>query len=901
MDEIVIKKRKPADALPYLAGGAVCVLLLLIVYAVKGFFPFGAKSIAISDMCHGYIPVYYHLYDFLHGDKALFFDWYSGTGVNMVGIAAVNGLLSPLNLLFLLTPRDGIERFMNIFLLVKVFLAAVSASYFFKKRFEKLPHLYVALFSALYALSGYVLIYYMHIIWLDVLIVFPLLVYFCERMMRAKPMTPYVICVFLTLLCSFYLGVMALIGVFFIGGAYVFVVMEKQDRPRAAFRLGLGTALGAALSAFLLIPGYLQMSGSSRYSYTGSLWDIVSAKPEINTLKTVIFSFLQLAFLLVILLMLDFQKRKKASFFSVVTVLILFLPFIVEGSAMLWHFGSYKDFPFRFGFVSIFFLLALAAYVIGERGDEMRLKLLKPVQIAVSAALVAALAYLNYRYYRAGIDGTDGSTLSGADALKISALLFAVGLFAYFMLLTLKNAKIRRIAVCAVSLLQILPVALFSFGTDTNIRFERREHDTDYIAPTQAVAALSGLDNTRLERMHDPDMCLNINYGFVAGFGAQSNWTHQIPAGLQDSRRALGYSTTYTLLLDGGGTLFSDALLNMKETVSRRELDENLYSLKGAADGYRLYENAVTLPNALFANSTDMDFSVYIYDQCSRIFENQNRMYTAMGGEGLLIRTTENSPEIVASHSEARDSRTWTIAAGEREALYFTAPNTAQAWVGMQITVNGKIIPIPSYQREKNTYYTSEYNNNCLFLGFFDGENVSVRIDYFTDKAKNCDYAIGLLSVPKLESLSELQKGYGAELTAGKKSVDVSITNAPSSGYLILPVAYDEGWSAEVNGEAASVEQAAGYLCAVRVGKGASEVKMRFSPKGTKYGVLASVAGLAALAALAFVEIRKIELRRVRFLEFFAMFVLFVGWIGALLLVYAAPLVCSVIGVFKHS
>lgn len=897
MDEIVIKKRKPADALPYLVGGAVCVLLLLIVYAVKGFFPFGAKSIAISDMCHGYIPVYYHLYDFLHGDKSLFFDWYSGAGVNMVGVAAVNGLLSPLNLLFYLTPRAGIAQFMNIFFLVKVFLAALAASFFFKKRFPKLPQQYVTLFSTLYALSGFVLIYYMHVIWLDVVILFPLLLYFCERAVRGKPAAPYVVCVFLTLVCSFYLGVMALIGVFFLSGAYIFIVMDRPDRPRAALRLGLGTALGAALSAFLLLPGYLQMSGSSRYSYTGSIMDILSAAPELNTLKAVIFSFLQAAFLLAVLLMLDFSKRRKASLFAAVSLLILFLPFIIEGSAMLWHFGSYKDFPFRFGFVSIFVLLALAAYCVAEKGDRIPLPLPEPAQAGISVFAVGALLYLNYRFYRAGINGTEGRTLAAADAMKICALLFVAGLAAFLLLFSLKNARVRRYAVCVVCVLQIMPVALFSFGSETHIRYARREHDTEYIAPALAVAGISQADNTKLQRIHDPEMNLNINYGFVMGKGALSNWTHQIPAELQSSRRALGYSTTYTLLLDGGGTLFSDALLNMTETVSARKLDERLYQKTGSAEDLTLYENKITLPAAMLADSADMGFTTEIRGNCTEIFENQNRIYAALGGEGLLIRTDRNTPQIVSSVAGGKSKAVYMIAAGEREALYFTAPYAA--WYDMRISVNGEVVPVPSYHREDNELYASEYNNNCLFLGLFDSENVEVRIEYLTEDAAKNDFAFGLLSVPKMEALNELQTGYGVSLTAKKRSVTATVNNAADAAYLLLPVSYDEGWSATVNGESVPVEVAAGYLCAVRVPAGGSEIALKFTPKGLKYGVLVSAAALLALAGLAFVELRGIELKRVRFLEFFAMIVLFAGWIGALLVVYAAPLVMSVIGVFR--
>ena len=69
-------QKKEKRILPYLYGGGIVLVFLLALYAVKGFFPFGDESMAVMDMCHGYIPIYYHLYDFLHGDKALFFDFY---------------------------------------------------------------------------------------------------------------------------------------------------------------------------------------------------------------------------------------------------------------------------------------------------------------------------------------------------------------------------------------------------------------------------------------------------------------------------------------------------------------------------------------------------------------------------------------------------------------------------------------------------------------------------------------------------------------------------------------------------------------------------------------------------------------------------------------------------------
>ncbi|MBR1811379.1 MAG: YfhO family protein [Clostridia bacterium] len=893
MKKQIRKSAKLAACLSYLTGGLLCVFILLLVFAVKGYAPFGDQSVAIMDMCHGYIPVYYHLYDFLHGDKSLFFDWYSGTGVNMVGVTAVNGLLSPLNLLFYLVPRDGIAQFMNIFLLIKVFLMAVSAQFFFKRRFGNLPDTYACVFAVLYALSGYVLLYYMHIIWLDVLIVFPLLLYFGERMLRGGKMLPYLLCVFLTLLSSFYLGVMAIICVFFIGGAYVFLILEKKDRPSAAMKLGVGTLAGALLPMFLLLPGYLQMSASSRYGYTGALADILTAKPELNTYKILMFGGLQLAFLLTVIFILNYKKHPNQSLFALVAMLILYLPWAIEGSAALWHFGSYKDFPYRFGFAAVFFALVFAAAYISEHGDSLRRpETAERASDAVPAAVgVVALLLANGYFYLVCSYTPDGSTLKPLAVLLPAAILFGVGLLTFAAVLRQKNAQIRRTVAFALCIVQILPPAFVSIGSGSVLRYERREHDVAYVEPALAVSARSQIDNAQLERIHDPDMTLNINYGFVMGKGALSNWTHQIPAELQQSRRALGYSTTYTLLLDGGGTVFSDALLHMTETVSKEPQNSRLYTEIGRAGDEILYANNFTLPNVMLADSADMDFDTAVYYDSAKIFENQNKIYNALGGAGTLIRVGDTAP------ARDGDRLRYTFTAGAREALYFTS--LSSAWSSLRIYVNDELLSVPSYHRETHADYTAEYNNNCLLLGVFDNETVQVEIKLLSDGADMNNFAFGFLSLDKMNALNARQRGFGGSLTAGKRSVSARIENADRAGYAILPVSYDAGWTATVNGEAVAVEQAAGDLCAVRVSAGQSQITLKFTPTGLKYGGWLTLAGLLLTAVIAILEIRKKNMPTAPVPERLALYTLLLLWLGALAAVYVMPLLYSFIQIFK--
>lgn len=164
------KARRTNDWMLYLAGPLIVLALLSVVFIIEGLWPFGAKSIAYADMAQGYVPRYYHLYDAMHGSKSLFYDWYTGTGVNMA--ANLSTYLSPLNLLYFFIPRDMILQSMSLFLAIKMALMAFTACFFLNKVFPKLPANFKVLFSVMYAFCGYVLQYYTNIMWLETVIIF---------------------------------------------------------------------------------------------------------------------------------------------------------------------------------------------------------------------------------------------------------------------------------------------------------------------------------------------------------------------------------------------------------------------------------------------------------------------------------------------------------------------------------------------------------------------------------------------------------------------------------------------------------------------------------------------------------------------------------------------------------
>lgn len=81
----------------------------LFICAVEGVYPFGNLSLAVGDMQEQYIPMYTHLWDVMHGEKVLFFDFLTGFGTNITGDVLHFSLLSPFNIFFAFIARDSVD------------------------------------------------------------------------------------------------------------------------------------------------------------------------------------------------------------------------------------------------------------------------------------------------------------------------------------------------------------------------------------------------------------------------------------------------------------------------------------------------------------------------------------------------------------------------------------------------------------------------------------------------------------------------------------------------------------------------------------------------------------------------------------------------------------------------
>lgn len=896
--------------MPLLFSGAlICGVLMLTVYALKGIWPFGAGNVTYDDMAQGTLPIYYHLYDWLHGDKAMAFDWYTGLGSNIVN----SGTFMPLDLVLCLFSRDKLLYGIGILVIVKVAASAATAKYVFDKLFGGVHQIWRVLFSVIYAMSSYSMFYYTNAFWLDFVIIFPLVFYGLKRLLADNKPLVFVLFYAYTLYLSVYIGFMVTLGIFFLSGLYILLLCKKENRGKRTCLLGISTVTGALLSAWHSVPMAIQTLSSKRLET--SFDDAEKSSPLLEILSTehlgslsskaILALGLQIAFVFVLIMIFKSIKEKKfknaAFVFS--TVLIFFLPVVFENTNLFWHGGSYVRFPARFFFISVFVLLVLALASIDRYGELLkapRSKIFRVLSVPAIVILSAGFIF-GVIFFANKAMGTLGKEEVLSLVLALSfAVLYATGIPLFALLLCRKKytARVFCFTLCIIQMFGVCYAGIAN--THQKAKQDMLYNSASYIGYCNEVSQLE-LDCGELGRIKNPDTSLNSNYPFILQIPALSNWTHNIPKYVQDAASVLGQSIQYTRLLDSGGTAFTDGLFSIKKAVVRNHIKlDNQYKKIDSTENFTLYENSYALDIGLLGDSELLNdiTSVKAYDR----FKVQNNLYSSFSGsEEPLFYTCSNKGETAQRLSLAKNDERemiFTYTAGKNEVLYINTADFIKK--SFTITVDGEPVLAPYYKQTKYSYYPSEAVNGTLSLGSFDeGKTVEIRIfmsgkDVITNETVQLAY----MSLDKLTQLNSIYSGTVTDISTEKRSFSLDYNNTHGKGrYLFIPVTYDAGWECEINGEEAEIKNALGAYIAVELPEGSGTIEFSHTTPGLKAGIIISFAGILAAGIMLLMKKKEYSVPKIIATPVLVLFV--AAFSGAVILMYAVSAVFFVIYAIK--
>ena len=176
-------------------------IIMLALFVINRIYPFGDRSFLFSDMYHQYMPFFSELLHKVRGGESLSFSFNVGIGSNFLALF-VYYLASPFHIFSLLVPESHLMEFMSYLIVLKIGLAGLTSYLYLKKHFQaedakdvgdapeslwtkkRGNDIGALFFSCFYALSGFMAAYNYNIMWVDCVVLLPLIVLGLERLVK---------------------------------------------------------------------------------------------------------------------------------------------------------------------------------------------------------------------------------------------------------------------------------------------------------------------------------------------------------------------------------------------------------------------------------------------------------------------------------------------------------------------------------------------------------------------------------------------------------------------------------------------------------------------------------------------------------------------------------------------
>lgn len=794
-----------ADSIKRALGAAgLTGLALCAVYAAFGLFPFGPNTLSWGDMSQQAVPLLMQLKDVLAGRSGLFLNLQNAGGMSFWGVFFFF-LASPLHLLVLFVDKADIYLLVNVLVLVKLALAAGTASVFFRHEAPGLEWPAQLALSLGYGLCGYGLMYYQNLVWLDMLYLFPLTMLGFVRLAEDGRIGLVAVCLTAGIIINYYLSYMLLLCMVICGGVFLLGCSPEERRGELAGKLGFSAVTALMLTAAVWLPSLLQCLSSARTG--GGVAESVRSGGLFTRLGTALPVLLcTVGAAAVPFLGRLFPDGPKARAVKQCWALTA-LPMVIEPINKLWHTGSYQAFPVRYGYMPVFFglwYLGLGLNSLKETGGQ------RPKWL-IFALLPPAIvgSYILYAHFSEISSYTSSLWVSGEGFQKLS-LFWLTCLGALLAACSCRSCRVASLALLGLTLVQSAVQVPAFIGSAANI-------------PERSLAVLSAppIADSGLYRVKQESKFCHVNLLGGMGYPTLNHYTS-----LTDSRylavmKKLGYSSYWMETSGCCGTQVSDILLSNKYTLSS--------GLSWAPTGSGGLGYIV--PAGLMPESLELGDRLRLQDGLCRLITGESLFKSYDPIEGQLA---EQGGKFIVEPGVLR----YQIQVDERQTLYFDAfdcisTNLREAINdGFSIKVNGETVA---------ESYPTQRCNGILELGSFERGTVTVEVAV-RKRMQLCSFGVWGLkdTAPLTSSLANARLSYG----------NGSITGTAEAGggeALFLSVPWYRGMKVRVNGSEVRPKIVLDCFMEIPLPEGISRIEVTYIPAGLLPGLAVSAAAALLL------------------------------------------------------
>jgi len=840
-----------------------CIAVIYVIFSV---FPFGSITVMRMDLYHQYGPLFAELYDRIVEHKSLLYSWNTGGGSSFLG-NYLNYLSSPLSFLIFLFDKEDISYAITFIVALKCILSATSFSYYLKKSFNK-DNYFLSAFGILYAFSAYFLAYYWNVMWLDAMIMLPLIALGIEKIFKTGDIKLYTVSLVILFFANYYMGYMCCIFAvlyFFVcfintysndGKLNENAVYEKKYSTKALMnnvfinrgvKFAFASIIAALICAITLVPVFMILKNSSATSGTFpqtfksyfDLLDLITSHFALlettirssgdNVLPNIYTGILTFILLPLFLVNNKIKLKEKATY----VVLIIFFVFCFNNNCAeyIWHaFHFPNDLPYRYSYMYSFIIAVMGYKTI------LNFKGIKVKDIAYTGLAIISFVIICQKFL------TNKMTNS-----TIYATIIFVALWCGFLFL-LKNKNAQKKTVSFVLVTFILCETIISSIVGLPLNQDNKNYKENYKTYTDAINYIDNKDSG----FYRTELCyLNTRmdpayYGYN-GISVFSSMAYESYSQLQSSLGMQGNkvnSYTYNTQTPVYNMMFNIKYL-IQTDVSLAP-SSNLYKKIHTTSDKKsnVYESKYNLPIAYCVNSKIDD---WVTDEGNPFEIQSDFVKLATGYSNVFKPVKYNSTDFDAvSGDDVTENGTYWLEKSDSSSNYGTET------VSLSPTIDGNLYLYVKSSDLKTITVNSEKVSDItqsmeyayiLDLGYHNkGDEVLVSLDASTMESESTSFDFYCYTADDtvVKNMYNSLAGNSLNVESYSDTTIKGTVNAKENCYLYSSIPYDDGWSVYVDGKKAETFEIGGTLLAIELTPGQHKIEYKYFPVGFLYGIIIS-------------------------------------------------------------
>lgn len=806
------KNIKLPKNISFMLAFLIPIFIMIGIYIGRGIYPFGKECFLRTDMYHQYAPFFAEFYNKIKNGGSLLYSWNIGVGVNFTALYAYY-LASPLNWLIYLSPQEYIIEFMSILIILKIALSSLTFSIYLSKHFNT-KHMGIIVFSIFYALSSYIAAYSWNIMWLDCMVLLPIIVLGLERLVKENKCLLYSISLGLAILSNYYISIMICIFLVFYFFILIFTlntVEEKKHYFKKFINFGVFSLLAGGCAAFLILPEFfaLQLTSSGDISFPENLSTYFSvfdvASRHLMNIETSVLSgnypnvYCGLPVLILFpLYIISKAINTKEKILKILLLFVFIISFNMNIPNFIWHgFHFPNSLPCRQSFIYIFLILTMSYEAFRE------IKYYSDKQICGVFCGVVAFIFL-----------IEKLLVEYNFSIIYLSLLF-VGVYmliAYFY-------RIQRFrSAIIVFFLIFISISEVTINTNaTSVSTTNRKNYTMDREPIKELTDKIMQDDTdfyRIEKLYRRTKN-DTAWHNIRGVSLFSSTASEPLTKLLDS---LGFMNSTNAYSYEGATPLTSAIFSVKYLLTKKHIEDNdLLKFQDATGEISLYKNNYALPLGFMVNKELKEMPNYTKNP----FVVQNEFIDrAVNGEAIFdsINNTTNN-DIITIHNDKT----------QHVYIYIQSQNIEK----IRVDYDGL-----------STEYELDKKQQIVDLGICEAGKT---IDIKNSDDKELKISSYSFDESKFKTVYEKLNTNPLKISHFDDTNIKGVVNADRDGLLFTSIPYDKGWNIKVDSIEVEPLDFKNALIMVDIPQGEHTIEFNYIPEGFELGKIISISSVILL------------------------------------------------------